>query len=319
MKTINTSDVASRVLSELEQRRCANGEFSYAGERDGKESLPGIAMAIRILAVLGAMPADREARSRGAAKIRSYCDADGHFIAGEGAEQGPAYAFGIACKALTALGAAIPDGIAAPRAPDDPAELMAWLDRHDWNSTHKNLCRHIKTEQGDNREWTEVFCNTVASRLSPDRPLETWCAADAPPWKVISCIFHMLTLFDRLALPYAQPEMLFRRLLDLKWESVPDTVPRTICTDFDVLWLLIRFAELYFPASMETVVTSIRQISERRVREWNENPGQDLARRTTHEIWCFLISTDTFQFYARDHFTGGRLMPGRPVRELDIG
>ncbi len=55
-------------------------------------------------------------------------------------------------------------------------------------------------------------------------------------------------------------------IFDLHGEDVPDSAPRTECTDGDWAWLLIRFADLYFPTFMETVATNIRSISERRVR-----------------------------------------------------
>jgi hypothetical protein len=43
------------------------------------------------------------------------------------------------------------------------------------------------------RQWGRTFADLVSARLDPVRPLQTWCAADAPPWRVVSSVYHVLS------------------------------------------------------------------------------------------------------------------------------
>ncbi len=300
---LSIDGVKQAVAAELETRRCAGTRFSYAEQRGGDESLYGLTGAVNILAALGLPLGDRQRRRVAAARILRYQGADGTFCGSDG----PGHALHMVVGALNLLGESIPATI-APLAPTDPAQLSAWLDRHDWASTHKELCGQAMPLLAGGRigpEWVATFVHDVAARLDPARPLETWCAANDPPWRVISCLYHVLVAFDAGGLPYPEPELLLARLFGLSWDQVPDSEMRTVCTDGDWAWLLLRLCEQrpkYFPAAM----AAIRRVSARRVRQWGEQPEQILAA-STHHIYCHLWVTGLFQSCVRDHYAGGRL------------
>jgi hypothetical protein len=242
-------------------------------------------------------------RRDAADRILSYRDAAGWF---EGSD-GPGHALHMVVGALNLLGERVP-GDLAPLAPTDPAALSAWLDRHDWASTHKELCGQtipLLASGGVSRAWTDVFVQTIAARLDPDRPLETWCSAEAPAWRVISCTFHVLSAFDAGRLPYPHPELLMSRLLGLRWDEVADSEPRTLCTDGDWAWLLLRLCE-HVPHYGEAAISAIRRVSARRVREWHAN-REAILGVSTHHLYCYLWVTAVFQSCVRDHYTGGYL------------
>jgi len=260
---------------------------------DDPETLYGLIGAVG-RDIRGLPPPTRAERAEMAERILAYRNADGHFD-----DQGstPGHAVQMAIRALNVLGEPVPENI-GPLAPTDPEKLSAWLDKHDWQSTHKNLCGQTIPLLASGRvspEWIDVFVGNISARLSPDRPLETWCAADAPPWKVISCIFHVLSAFDAGRLPYPKPDLLMQRLFDLRWEDVSDAVQRTECTDGDWCWLLLRFSE-HLPQHAERALLAIRKVSARRVvaiREGKQDPQ--------------LIWTAVFQSAVREHYTGGYL------------
>ncbi len=261
---------------------------------DAPETLYGLIGNVLGRDIRGLPLGDRDDRTRIAARILAYRNDAGHF---EDQGSTPGHAVQMAIRALNVLGEPVPEDI-GPLAPTDPTELADWLRRHDWKSTHKNLCGQTIPLLASGRvsaEWIEAFVRDIASRLSPERPLETWCAAGDPPWKVISCMFHMLSAFDAGRLPYPQPDLLMGRLLDLRWEDVSDDVQRTECTDGDWCWLLLRLSE-HAPQQAERALVAIRKVSARRVRAIRE------GRQDPQLIW-----TAVFQSAVREHYTGGFL------------
>ncbi len=294
-------ELRQAMAAELSGRRCGSDGFGYAEQRGGPETLYGITGAINVLAALGLPLGDRGLRRDAAVRILAYRNQDGTFRGSDG----PGHALHMVVGALNLLGEPIPADI-APLAPTDPAALDAWIDGHDWSSTHKEFCGQTIPLLADGRvgdEWVESLQRGVEARLAPERPLETWCAADAPPWRVISCMYHILSAFDAGRIPYPQPEHLLRRLLDLRWDEAADSEPRTVCTDGDWALLLLRLADRV-PTAFPEIMAAIRRVSARRLRAWTGTREAILATGT-HHLYCYLWVTAVFQSAVRDHYRGG--------------
>ncbi len=298
---LNVAELRKEMARELERRRCTATVFSYAQQRGGEEALYGLSGAVNVLDALGLPLGERTARAAAAARILAWRGADGRFDGGSGS----GHAMHMIIGALNILGEPVPENI-GPLAPTNPTELSAWLARHDWQSTHKELCGQtipLLASGCVSTKWINVFIRDILSRLSPDRPLETWCTADAPPWRVISCIFHVLSAFDAGRIPYPEPELLARRLFDLQWDEVPEGEQRTVCTDGDWAWLLLRLVE-HIPKHAESAISAIRRVSARRVRVWHES-RESVLSVSTHDLYCYLWSTAVFQSCVREHYTLG--------------
>ncbi len=298
---LRIQELKRSVLTELATRRCGNEGISYADKRHGRESLYGITGAINILAALGVSLGSREQRTATAARMLAYRGADGLF--GEG--DGPGHAAHMVIAALNLLGEPIPEDI-APLAPTDPAMLESWLGQLDWSSTHKEFCGQTIPLLASGRvdgNWIDVLMRHTTSRLHPERPLEVWCPADAPPWRVISCMYHVLSAFDAGRIRYPCPDLLLRRLLELRWDEVADGEPRTFCTDGDWAVLRLRLC-IEFPESFPDAMRAIRRVSARRVLEWLDRRDGILAAGT-HHLYCYLWSTAVFQSHASEHYSGG--------------
>lgn len=302
-ETIDVSELRRAMGGELERRRCDGRIISYSLERGGSESLYGITGAINVRDALGLPLGDRGIREATAKRIMAYRDENGRFDAGSG----PGHAVHMIVGALNILGWPAPADI-GPLAPACPAELPAWLQRHDWNSTHKELCGQTIPLLASGRvcrEWVRVFTDGIASRLHPDRPLEIWCPADAPSWRVISCIFHVLSAFDAGRIPYPEPELMLARLLGLRWDEAPDSESRTFCTDGDWAVLLLQLARR-LPQHAKPIMEAVRRVSARRVRQWHED-RESILGDDTHDLYCYLWSTAVFQGAVREHYCGGVL------------
>jgi hypothetical protein len=143
----------------------------------------------------------------------------------------------------------------------------------------------------------------TTKRLDPQKPRETWCSADAPPWRVISCVYHVLSAFDAGRIPYPQPDLLLRRLLDLHWDTAAKDEHRTVCTDGDWALLLLELSKL-LPSRFAEVMGAITRVSARRVRDWHEN-REAILSTSTHHLYCYLWVTAVFQAAVRDHYATG--------------
>ncbi|MFW5803338.1 MAG: hypothetical protein ACOCWJ_05410 [Verrucomicrobiota bacterium] len=291
------------VRQELEQRRCGPSACSYAGRCGESESLYGLTGAVYTCAVLGLPLGDRAVRKEWAQRILAYRNDDGTFHG----DDGPGHAVHMVLGALNLLGQSIPEDI-GPLAPRQPKTLRSWLARHDWSSTHKELSSQtipLLATGCVQTDWIEVFRGDIAERLDPSQPLATWCAPDAPAWRVISCVYHILSAFDAGLLPYPQPDLLIDRMLGLGWDAVPDSEHRTQCTDADWAWALLRLVE-HRPEHAPRIFAAIRRVSARRVRAWNTAPEANLTL-STHHLYCYLWSSAVFQSAVRDHYTAGYL------------
>jgi hypothetical protein len=298
---LDTGELRAAIRGELEGRRFAAEPGCFADRRGGGEALYGLTGAANIHAALGLPLGGRPEREGWARRILAHADEAGHFEGGSG----PGHALHMVVAALNILGEPVPSGI-GPLAPENAAELPAWLDRQDWGSTHKEFCGQTIPLLASGRvsaEWTDVLVREVGGRLDPARPLKTWCRPDAPAWRVISCVFHVLSAFDAGALPYPQPELLLGRFLDLGWEDAPDEEKRTVCTDGDWAWVLLRLRD-QLPEQSERIVAAVRKVSARRVRAWHSDPEAVLSLRT-HDLYCYLWSSAVFRSCARDHYRGG--------------
>ncbi len=301
MTTLDISRLRREMAAELERRCCSAAPFSYARERGGSETLYGLTGTVNVLAALGLPLGNRSERSEIAARILERRKADGTFDGGAG----PGHGLHMVLGALNLLGADPPEN-PVPLAPISPLELPSWLELHDWSSTHKELCGQTIPLLASDRvdaEWINVFVAAVAVRLDPERPLKTWCAADAPAWQVISCLYHVLAAFDAGRIPYPKPELLCQRLQDLHWDEAPENGPRTVCTDGDWAWLLLRLST-QLPQHAETCLQAIRRVSERRVQAWHNN-RRNILCLDTHHLFCYLWSTAVFQSCIREHYVGG--------------
>lgn len=293
--------LALRKVIDEELTRRTRGTEGYAETRDGPAALYGITGAVHCKAALGIPLEDRSNRKNLAARMLAFRDNHGNFIGSDG----PGHAVHMVSSALNLLGEPIPEDI-GPVAPREAEALAPWLDRLDWTSTHKELCgQTIPLLAGNqvNSDWITVFTDEITARLDPERPLEMWCRADDPPERVISCIYHVLATFDAGRLPYPRPRLILDRLKGLGWEQVGDEVPRTVCTDGDWAWMLLRLSEI-FPTEMVWIMDAIRRVSLRRVRTWRED-SESILRLSTHHLYCYLWVTAVFQSCTRDHYTGG--------------
>ncbi|HBC88399.1 MAG TPA: hypothetical protein DCZ94_15730 [Lentisphaeria bacterium] len=291
------------VCSELPYRRIDEAAGVYSQIRGGRAELYGTTAVVNIRAILGMPFSSASQRRKWAAAILGYQREDGIFVP-EGKGFGPGHALIMVLQALNLLCEPIPSN-AGPLAPLDPSELSLWLKGHDWKSTHKELCGSAMPLLADgavSSEWIRVFTREISSRLSAERPLETWCAADAPPWQVISCIYHVLESYDAGCISYPEPDLLLDRLLKLGWPDRRKAEQQTECTDGDWAWLLIELCKLRHERYVKAM-QQIRSVSVQRAGEWNGGKIK-LSEMTTHGIYCFLWVTALFQHQTRDLFSG---------------
>lgn len=301
VEPLDLAELKLAFLSELDARRCGGSTVRYANMRGQGAALYGLTGAINVRAALGAPLGDGALRAKMREHLMSWRDASGMFTTGEG----PGHALKMVIGALNLLGEPLPPD-PQPLAPTDPDKLDAWLSALDWRSTHKELAgRTIPLLAGGRvtQAWRTALARGLADRLHPDQPAETWCRTDDPPWRVISCMYHVLAIFDAGRLPYPQPERLLHRLLPLHWHDASDDEQRTICTDADWAWMLLRLAE-HRPRFAELIMQQVRRVSARRVRAWRADPEATL-RLSTHHLYCHLWSTAVFQSCVRDHYVAG--------------
>jgi hypothetical protein len=291
------------VMQELEARRFADGPGCFANRRGGAEALYGLTGAANIHAVLGVALGDRNARRQWAQRVLAQRGADGFFVG----DAGPGHGIHMVLGALNLLGEPIPAAL-GPLAPDASNDLPAWLDGLDWSGTHKEFCGQTIPRLATGcvaRDWVDTLVRHVTARIDPERPMEIWCGADDPPWRVISCMYHVLVAFDAGALPYPYPQWLLRRLLDMHWEEAPDETMRTACTDGDWAWMLMRLAS-QCPEHYGAAMRAVRRVSARRIRLMRARTEEWLSE-STHNIYCHLWVTAVFQSLVREHYRGGYL------------
>ena len=300
--TIDLRNLRHTVGLELRVRRSRWRSCHHGDRRTGLCNLYGTTGAVNCHAILG-LPFGGEAqRQKWARAIRSYQKSGGSF---PGAC--PEHATAMAIQALNLLGGDVPRNL-ANLAPLEPDRLGGWLGGHDWQTTHKRLWGGtvpILASDLATDGWKEELFGTLVSRLSPDRPLETWCNKNDPPWKVISKVYHVLAIFDAAAVPYPHPDLLASRLLGLDWHHVRAGEYKTLCTDGDWAWNLLELMKLQ-PGLADEAMSQIAGVSRERASEWNGG-AISLSALTTHHIYCHLWVTALFQHADRERFKGAWL------------
>lgn len=287
------------VFSELDKRRSRISRFRYSNIRGGKPELYGTTAAVNIYVVLGIPLGSLWTRRKWANVIRSYRRRDGSFSG-----NAPEHALCMAIQAFNLLGAEIPKNV-TPLAPLDVDSLTTWLEKKNWNSTHKDIWGATTPLLADGLVspiWVETFVNNLTARLSPNNPKNTWCSSEAPSKKVISAMYHILQSFDAGGLPYPYPELLINRLLNLDWHKKRQQEEMTLCTDGDWGWMLMELCKLK-PMYFEKAITQIKSVSKQRMYEWNHQVI-DISALSTHHIYCYLWVTALFQHLDRSIFRG---------------
>mgnify|MGYP006301324329 CR=1 len=284
LEPMDLLELREAVAAELAQRR-GDALYDLTGE-------------VHCRASLGLPLGDRQAWAE---RIIAHRDERGGFDGGDG----PGHALHMVLGALNLLGVPIPPDL-GPLAPTDPTALREWLAHHDWQSTHKELCGQTIPLLASGRvgaAWIAAFTDEITARLDPVDPRRTWCEPDDPPWRVISCVYHVLSAFDAGRLPYPNPDLLIDRLLGLRWDRAADDEHRTVCTDGDWALLLLRLIE-HRPAIARDAIAAIRRVSARRVRQWYER-RDELFAVSNHHLFCYLWVTAVFQSAVREHYHGG--------------
>lgn len=215
MRAINILEMRKTFMEEMNKRKLSSSVGHFAEKPGGKENLYSVTGAANVYAILGISLGTIEDRQKWANRIIKYKGKKGYFWQRSEKE----HANPQVIAALNLLGHPIPSITCL--APLDVEKLSAWIATRNWSSIHKDLgggATPILATGFGGIEWRDKFVELVTSRLNPDRPLEIWCRADDPSWRVISCIYHVLSAFDAASIPYPYPQMIFNRIINLGWE-----------------------------------------------------------------------------------------------------
>lgn len=303
---ISILEIVSALRQELDSRRRSNepGDFSHHRERNDVP-LYAVTGAANLYAQLGLWLGDLRQRQAWAGRINAFQQPDGAFQSPSGRE----HAAAMAIIALNLLGSA-PARPVRHLAPTTSEKLDAWIKALNWSSTHKALgmgAAPILASGFYDGDWIRTLRRNVESRLSPDRPLETWCTADAAPATVISCVYHVLESYDAGYLSYPQPQMLWDRLMGLQYDTRRNDLSRTICTDFDYAFLLERLCH-QLPGRFPDFIRACGNVLEQRLAEWREQRERVFAECSTHDLYCYVVGWAIFQRILPDQFEGPGLL-----------
>lgn len=298
-QVMNLLELKKTVMNEIRARQYKYNKNKFANVKQESHSLYGLTGAVNIYQILGESIGSFYQRKKIAKTILSYQRRDGTFSDSE-----PEHAMCMAIQALNILGYPIPNNV-APLAPVEINKFYEWIECHDWDSTHKKLWGGLipifSSDRIDNY-YIEAVTNYFDNILSENSLGETWCSSDAPAWKVISSIYHILPIYDSAAIEYPKPELLINRLLNLKWNERRKSEMQTICTDGDWAWMLIELSKI-LPEYFVEVMQQIKDVSYQRVLEWNRGTI-NLNELSTHHIYCYMWVTAQFQHLVRDHYIG---------------
>jgi hypothetical protein len=307
MLIFDTAELRAVMRGELESRRLSPAPGDYAYTRDANEHpLYGVTGAANLYAELGFDFGGWTARQAWCDRINAFQQPDGTFTC----VSGPEHAAAMAILALNLLGGR-PARPVRHLAPLDPAAFETWLNRMNWaGSTHKEFCCGvcpILASGFHDARWLETLRRNVESRLDPGQPRRLWSGSDRDPaWRVISCLYHVLSGYDAAWLPYPQPELLWDRLSSLHYEQTRDDGKRTDCTDFDYGWMLIRLSH-QLPDRFPEVVRRGHAVLDRMIAEWREDRARMLSS-TTHGLYCQCIGWAVYQALLPDRFRGPPLL-----------
>lgn len=299
MSYIDAFQLRDQVAAELERRRRSEVPGDFREVRDGEASLYASTGAANIHKILGLPLGPAVQRRRWAEGILQYQRIDGSF-----SSPPRGHALCMALQGLHILGHLPPPSL-APLAPTEEASLRTWLNELDWSSTHKELwgrAAPLLAAGAVSHSWREELAAAVASRISPDEPLRTWCEPDAPPWRVVSCIYHVLSTFDAGAVPYPHADLLLNRLFGLQWPDRRQHEKATECTDGDWAWLLVHLCMLR-PERTGRALQEVREVCAQRAREFADGRFP-FGSISLHAIYCHLWVTACLQRIVRDHVRG---------------
>lgn len=284
-----------QVLEELAHRQI-EAPYAYSDLRGGDPTFYATTAVVNIYELFGVSCGDVEARRRWARHILAFQRPNFTFD-----ETNPGHAICTAIPALNILGAAIPQQI-SPLAPRDPSDLRDWLEQHDWRSTHKELwgaTAPLIADGAVDSEWLETLFGAIEQRLTSEH---AWCAPYSPPWRTISCIYHILQIYDAGRIPYPRPKLLLNRLLGLYWPQRREVEKQTMCTDADWAWCLMELIKLV-PRRAVPIMRQIEHVCNSRAHEWQSQRVR-FEELSTHHIYCYLWSTALFQDLVRRDFSG---------------
>lgn len=298
-----TFELRNAMREELEGRRLSDEPGDYAYGRDANEwPLYGVTGAANLFAELGfdfGAFADRQAWCD---RINSFQAADGAYHCVSGPEHGAA----MAILALNILGGR-PARPVRHLAPLHAGDLEAWLDAMDWEgSTHKEFCCAVSPLLASGfcgEDWVRTMRRNVGGRLAPARPMQVWSRpGEDVPWRVVSCIYHVLTAYDAAYLPYPRPEMIWNRLAALDYERTRNDFRRTFCTDFDYAWVLDRLCR-QMPEKSGEAQRRCEAVFGLMVQEWHDDRERMLGA-STHELYCQCIGWAVYQNLLPGKFSG---------------
>lgn len=303
---MDTRDLRRVIGAELESRRISSAPGDYAYQREGNEHpLYGVTGAANLHAELGLHFGGMAERAAWCDRINAFQHQDGAF----NSVSGPEHAAAMAILALNILGGQ-PARPVRHLAPTEPAALDAWLNRMDWDrSTHKEFCCGISPILASgfcDARWVETLRCNVESRIDPKHPLRVWSGSkNDPPWRVISCMYHVLSGYDAAFIPYPMPSLLWDRLNSLDYEKTRNNGSRTSCTDFDYAWMLERLC-YQMPERFTDVHRRCSAVLDLMIAEWHDDRERMLSA-TTHELYCQCIGWALYQRMLPERFAGPAL------------
>ncbi len=302
MSGFDTLDLRNIMWAEMEKRRLspAPGDYRYQREANS-HPLYGVTGAANLYAELGFDFGDLGARQAWCDRINAFQADDGTFHC----VSGPEHAAAMAILALNILGGR-PIRPVRNLAPKTSDKLSVWLNRMNWEgSTHKEFCSGVSTILASgfyDATWIETMRHNVEVRLDA----RTWVGAEEEaPWRVVSCIYHVLSGYDAAFLPYPQPALLWNRLTVLDYEHTRNNHQRTFCTDFDYAWLLRRLCH-QMPEHFQEAHRRFNTVLDMMIAEWRDERERMLSA-TTHELYCQCIGWALYQNLIPERFTGPAL------------
>lgn len=192
-------------------------------------------------------------------------------------------------------------------APLKPTDLDAWLNRMNWQgTTHKEFCSAVSPVLASgfcDAKWVDTMRGNVEARIDPTNSGSVWCGAEnPPPWRVISCMYHVLSGYDAAFIPYPSPTLLWDCLTGLRYEQTRNDHHLTSCTDFDYAWMLDRLCH-QLPEHFAECRRRCNRILDLMIEQWHDQ-RESMLSATTHELYCHCIGWAIYQRMLPERFTG---------------